>query len=98
MAQFGLHGATGSRYMLDCQADTFAEMETRPVVPLLPAAIASRPSGRLNPVFEIRGVPVVMMKQLAVAVPLRRLGPCVASLADDRLKIIGAIDVLTTGF
>ena len=42
-------------YVVDCQADILAGLNSRFVVPLLPIDQAPRPAARLNPVFVIDG-------------------------------------------
>ena len=84
-------------YLLDCQANVLDFLTTRFVVPLIPADETPR-AARLNPVFSIGGRPVVMSTQLASAVPVRELGPWVASLADEHDRIMNALDMLMTGY
>jgi len=83
--------------VLDCQADLLDHIETRFVVPLLPAGAATIASGRLNPSLEVGGETYVMVTQAAAAVDRRELGPVVATLADRSFEITGAIDVLISG-
>lgn len=72
MAKFDVHARHGGPgYLLDCQADLLCDLNTRFVVPLLPAEEAPRPAGRLNPVFEVRGQRVIMVTQFASAVLAR---------------------------
>lgn len=98
MAQFDVHAnASGAGFLLDCQADLLSSLNTRLVVPLLPAEEAPTPGGRLNPSFDVQGKPYVMVTQYAGAVELRELGSIVASLADRDREIVGALDVLITG-
>ncbi|HEX8401253.1 MAG TPA: CcdB family protein [Allosphingosinicella sp.] len=98
MARFDVYpGARGKGYLLDCQADLLSHLETRAVVPLLPAH--GLPSAtRLNPVFDIEGSRFVMSTQLIFAIPRERLGASVASLVDQHAEIMNAIDMLTSGF
>jgi toxin CcdB len=98
MARFDVHvGARGKGYLLDCQADLLAHLETRVVIPLLPADGLPRAT-RLNPVFDIRGNQVVMSTQLIFAIPRERLSPAVTSLSDEHTAIMNAIDMLTAGY
>jgi len=96
MARFDVHQASGA-YLLDCQTDLLAHLSTRFVVPLVPAGSAPE-TNRLNPVFNIDGVRLVMATQLALAVPTRELGPRVGSLADEHSSIMNAFDMLLTGY
>lgn len=98
MARFDVHrGARGKGYLLDCQADLLSHLETRVVIPLLPAEGVPRAT-RLNPTFAIGSDQVVMSTQLIFAIPRDRLGNAVASLANDDAVIMNAIDMLTTGY
>ena len=96
MARFDVYRTAGT-YLLDCQADVLAYLDTRFVVPLLPAEHVPRAS-LLNPIFGIDGEDHVMATQLALAVPTRQLREPVASLADDHDAIINAFDMLLTGY
>jgi toxin CcdB len=98
MARFDVYpGARGKGYLLDCQADVLSHLETRVVVPLLPAA-GLPAATRLNPVFEVRGTRVVMGTQLIFAIPADRLESKTASLADHHPAIMNALDMLLTGY
>ncbi len=89
---------SGAGYLLDCQADLLSQLNTRLVVPLLPAREAPKPAARLNPVFELEGKPYVMMTQFAAAVPVTELGEEIVSLSDRDIDIINALDMLISGF
>ena len=98
MAQFDIHpGAPGKGYLLDCQADVLDHLETRAVVPLLPAA-GLPAATRLNPVFEVEGNEVVMSTQLIFAVPVQHLAPRLGSLSKEHVAIVNALDMLLTGY
>jgi toxin CcdB len=88
----------GDGYYLDCQADLLSHLNTRFVVPLLMPDIAPKPAGRLNPQFLVNGDPFVMVTQFAAAIPLRDLSDFAGSLADHDMAIMGAIDMLTSGY
>lgn len=88
----------GDGYLLDCQADLLRGLNTRFVVPLLPAQAAPTPAARLNPLFELEGESHVMMTQFAAAVPVAELAERVASLRDRDIDIINALDMLISGF
>jgi toxin CcdB len=98
MARFDVYpGARGKGYLLDCQADVLNHLETRVVVPLLPAAGAPVAT-RLNPVFEVEGFRLVMGTQLIFAIPAERLDRKIASLGDQHPAIMNALDMLLTGY
>ena len=88
----------GDGYLLDCQADLLRGLNTRFVVPLLPARDAPTPAARLNPVFELEGKSYVMMTQFAAAVSVTELGEKIVSLSDRDIDIINALDMLISGF
>lgn len=98
MARFDVYqGSRGKGYLLDCQADLLAHLETRVVVPLLPAA-GLPAATRLNPVFEVAGSAMVMSTQLVFAIPVPHLGRRVASLGRQHAAILNAFDMLLTGY
>ena len=88
----------GDGYYLDCQADLLSHLNTRFVIPLFAPDIAPKPAGRLNPQFMVSGYPFVMVTQFAATIPLRELSFCAGSLADHDMAILGAIDMLTSGY
>ncbi|MEK6541466.1 MAG: CcdB family protein [Pseudomonadota bacterium] len=90
-------GARGKGYLLDCQPDFLSDLESRVVVPLMPAT-GLPATTRLNPMFTINGEKHVMTTQLIFAIPTERLGKTVASLAREQLTIIAALDMLISGF
>lgn len=99
MARFDVYrDRNGPGLLLDCQANVLSILDTRFVVPLLPPHVAPNPAGRLNPLFEIGGHPYVMATQFASAVAVRELGERVVSLIDRDTAIIGAIDMLLSGY
>jgi toxin CcdB len=89
---------SGPGYLLDCQADLLSRLNTRFVVPLLPAGEAPKPAARLNPVFELEGETHVMVTQFAAAVPVAELGEKVTSFRDQDTAILNALDMLLSGF
>lgn len=105
MAQFDVHRNPnpnpGSRetipYLLDVQSDLLEPLATRVVVPLIKASEAGRPAKNLNPQFTIEGAMLVMSTAELAGVPVRALGPRIASLQDRRAEIMAALDLLFTG-
>jgi toxin CcdB len=98
MARFDVHpGNRGKGYLLDCQADLLAHLDTRVVVPLLPFEGVPRAT-RLNPAFDILGEQVVMSTQLIFAIPRDRLPAAVTSLETEHASIMNALDMLFTGY
>lgn len=97
MARFDVHPHSGDGFLLDCQADLLSHLGTRLVVPLLPLR-GAKTASRLHPVFEVEGEDMIMVTHLAAAISLRQLGKPIASLADQQAEIVGALDMLITGF
>ena len=99
MAKFDVHRLRqGGDLVLDCQADLLDDLNTRLVVPLLPADEAPKAAARLNPRFEIEGAELVMVTQFATAIPTRELGEKVISLNGEQDAIGNALDMLISGF
>ena len=88
----------GTGYLLDVQSDLLSGLNTRVVVPLLPKSSAPFPPQRLNPVFSINGLEVVMATQYMAAVPESELRFCSGSLAEQQDDIAAALDMLFLGF
>ena len=84
-------------YVLEVQSDLLAHLNIRVVVPLVRADIADPPLPGLNPRFVVEDRAVVMATTLLGGLPARALRAPVASLAERRHEIVGAIDVLVTG-
>ena len=99
MARFDVYrNPEGAGYLLDCQANLLASLNTRFVVPLLPVDRAPAPAGRLNPIFDIAGGKHVMVTQFAAAVSVSLLKEKVMCFAADDIVIGNAIDMLLAGY
>ena len=99
MARFQVYpNPEGAGYLLDVQADLLKHLNTRAVVPLLPAAAAPQAAAMLNPVFQIEGTAVVMVTQFMAAVPAALLKTPIMSLERSRNEITTALDFLFQGF
>lgn len=99
MARFDVFpNPDGAGHLLDVQSDILGALNTRVVVPLLPADDAPQPAKRLNPTFQIDGVACVMATQFLAAVPLGILRTPTHSLADQAVTITTALDMLMQGF
>ena len=84
--------------LLDVQADVLARLATRVVVPLMTEKrYGARPITRLNPIAVIDGVRHVLVFQELAAVPPEALGARAGSLADRRVDLVAALDLLFTG-
>lgn len=88
----------GPGYLLDVQADLLDGLNTRIVVPLFPEKDAPQPAARLNPVFEIEGLRIVMTTQFLAAVPASILKTPVTNLSGQFAEITNALDMVFQGF
>lgn len=84
--------------LLDVQSDLLDALNTRLVVPLMQLDAAPQPAKRLNPVFDIDGVQMVMVTQFMAAVPQTQLRDRQTNLSDAADEITAAIDMLLQGF
>lgn len=85
-------------YLLDVQTDLLGGLNTRIVVPLMPAAKAPKPAKRLNPVIDINGEAHVMVTQFMAAVPASMLKTATANLDENAEDITNALDMAFFGF
>src|SRR4051794_34239964 len=85
-------------YLLDVQTDLIDLLQTRVVVPLLPAGSTPQPVRRLNPVFNIGGNSYVMATPLLASVPVAELESSQANLSMHHDQIVAALDMLFQGF
>ena len=98
MAQFDFYRAPdGVGYVLDCQADILAHLNTRLVVPLLSSDRGVEPARHLNPVLSLGGTDHVLVPQFAASIPVSELEQPVGSLAGERYAVLNALDFLITG-
>jgi len=88
----------GAGYLLDCQSDMMFHLETKLMVPLFLHEDAPMPVGRLNPVFVVDGVRVVMMTQYASAMRTSQIGMHVARLDREHDAVRDAFDTLLVGY
>lgn len=99
MARFDVFpNPNGRGFLLDVQANLLDGLNTRIVVPLIPASSAPLPAKRLNPVLDIEAEPHVMFTQFMAAVPVAILKAPIASLAEHDVEIGNALDMLFVGF
>jgi toxin CcdB len=98
MAQFDVHRQPGKHDLLvNCQSNLLAHLETRFVIPLVRHRDGGPAATRLNPFFQIDDVTYVLAANLAATVPVRALGPVIASLDEHHLEIKSALDMLVSG-
>ena len=99
MSRFHIYQNTGGNgFLLDVQSDLLSGLNTRVVVPLLEWAHAPTPAQRLNPVFTVDGVEVVMATQFMAAIPEAELKHVVGQLEDEQHEASTALDMLFLGF
>jgi len=85
-------------YLLNIQTDLLNHLNTRVVVPLLPADDAPKPARYLNPTFQIGDDDVVMVTQFIATVPISALPIAVSNVGHRNGEIIAALDMLISGF
>lgn len=83
-------------YLLDVQSDLLEPLATRVVIPLFREGTL-KPATYLNPTFEVEGHRVVASTAEIAGIPRSAIGPRVASLEDQRTRIVRAIDFLLAG-
>ena len=105
MAQFDVHRNKGILrdsipYVVVVQSAQFDRYRRRVVVPLVRQTILPRETptvgARMNPVFVINGVSVVLHPLDMVSVALDQLGEVVGSLAQKGQLIADALDEMLT--
>ena len=84
-------------YLLDVQSDFLEDLDTRVIVPLRAATAVPRPVTRLNPVFTVDAVAVVMDTPQLVGYPRSALKRPVANLGERAFEIQNALDFLFAG-
>jgi toxin CcdB len=98
MARFDVHETKdGTQLLLDCQADTLDYFNTRFVVPLVEAGTV-REASRLHPTLTVNGKKWIMATQLASAVSIHELGTTTTNLNSEHHLIMGALDMLISGY
>lgn len=106
MAQFDVYRNSGAYakivpFVVDIQNDILSNFDSRVVVPLQSADYLKEMNisiiSRLNPVFSVCDVDVVLAPQQMAAVRVRELGKKVDSLVASRNEIVSALDVLSGG-
>lgn len=104
MAQFSVHrnpsphSREATPYLLDIQHDLLSDLGTRVVVPLSPSErLAAKPLRTLTPIFEIEGRRCVLVTPQLAGIPKSALGPPIGDLAEHRVEILAALDLLLTG-
>ena len=105
MPQFDVHRNKGVSkdfvpYVVAVQSSLYDGYKRRVVVPLLRRGAlhhqSSAAGSRMNPVFQVEGVDVVLHPLDMVSVALDQLGPVVGTLMDQGQIIADALDELLT--
>lgn len=98
MAKFDVHRLDSGMLVVNCQADLLSDLESRFVVPLVPAAESWGDVRRLNPEIFFSGTSHILLPQEAANIDRRDLGHRVGSVAEHDLTIGNALDMLISGF
>ncbi len=99
MAQYDVYSNPfGDGYLLNIQTDLLDHLNTRVVIPLLPAEIAHKEAGALSPNFEIDRHSCVLATQLIATIPTSCLNKPVCNIENRFADITGALDFLFQGF
>jgi toxin CcdB len=101
--QFDVHRATGQTrraapYLVVVQSRRLDRLPTRVVIPLIQSRGANDADPDLAPECRIEGKNFMLAPWQIFTIPVKALGPVVASLANDRdsAMVIRAIDELIT--
>jgi toxin CcdB len=97
MARFDVYQIANKDFVIDCQADLLSYLKTRFVVPLIPPGEGPTPISRLNPSLKVNGELFIFYADLAATIPARELSKRVASLADQDISVLTALDMLISG-
>jgi hypothetical protein len=82
-------------HLIVLQHDSFSSGANTVIAPLAPPLIS--PASRSYPLLDFADTTVMMLTADLAVVARQRLGQPVANLADQRARIIGAIDMLFAG-
>lgn len=87
-------------FLLDIQANLFADLNTRTVIPLLPQARGGKNEAlpRLKPLLTVKGKSYVMVTTDITTVRVAILGKFIENVEGQRQTIIDAVDFLLQGF
>ena len=105
MAQFTVYRNKNPRskstypLLVDIQSDLLEDLLTRVVIPLTKAvALTKKQLTHLTPALAFDGEEYVLMTPQLAGVARTDLGAAVGSLANERQRIVAAMDFLLTGF
>jgi toxin CcdB len=80
------------------QSDLAETGRDRVVAPLAPSAALPTLAGRLIPIVKVENRDYALLVPSLTALPVTDLRRVVANLADDRQRIVAALDYLFMGF
>ena len=102
MAQHDVHEHPGERMrreyplVIELQSDLLVSLDVCVIAPLRRLELIT-PIRRLNPVFDVQGIKVVLAPTEIVGIRRNLLGRPVGSLAAERYAITAALDLILTG-
>lgn len=86
-------------FLVDVQSNLLSDLGTRVVIPCFRRKAPKLPTmQRLTPEIEIEGERYVLMTPQVAGIPAHLLGDPAADLGVHRAEILGALDLLLTGF
>lgn len=85
-------------YLVDVQNDFIDGLQSRVVIPLRREAVFGPRARNLNPLFQVKGVGVVLDTAALGAIPSAVLRAPVASLHGQRAEVQEALDTLFGAF
>lgn len=98
MAQFDVFRLPGRNVLVvDIQSELVEDLDTRAVIPLVPAGSRPWPISRLHPEMKIGDEKYLLATQLIGAVQRNLLVEPFANLVAERDRIVAAVDMLVTG-
>ena len=83
---------------MSTSASRFTKLDVKQSYGEIPESRAPTPAKTLNPVFDLNGMPHVMVTQFLAAVPESLLKTCLSSQDHHRDEITAALDLLFQGF
>lgn len=99
MAQYDVYDLPNEQGMLfvDLQSGAVDEFNTRLLAPLVPAVESLKPIRRVNHALTFSSRTYLFMPQLMSAVRTKELGQPLGNIADQRDRIVSALDIVFVG-
>ncbi|GHE23011.1 CcdB family protein [Halomonas urumqiensis] len=105
MAQFDVYSNPSKAskalypYLVDVQSDILSDLATRLVIPLCKHSdFGGQPIQGLTPQIELEGQALLLLTPQISSIPARHLNHPIGSLAHFRGQIVGALDLVISGF